>query len=184
LDSTGYTIANDTISSFFLVIVRQLPSSFQVLLIVGFVRAVTCPPVLLIKRIVKQFIFCVSHNFFSLFFLEERNSREDNKNDKAEEKENFETVTLPRVRISRARYRSFASDKIYIALENIPPESFIRAKMKLVRRNSLRATPNERANDVAKIRPILPHTERPTVVERANNKKNELLNAPRWSTLT
>tara|TARA_B100001173_G_scaffold14266_1_gene11863 strand:+ start:1742 stop:2167 length:426 start_codon:yes stop_codon:yes gene_type:complete len=141
--------------------------------------------VLLIKRIVKQFIFWLVTviNFFSLFFLEERN-REDNKNDKAEEKENFETVTLPRVRISRARYRSFASDKIYIALENIPPESFIRAKMKLVRRNSLRATPNERANDVAKIRPILPHTERPTVVERANNKKNELLNAPRWSTLT
>ena len=127
---------------------------------------------LLIKRIVKQFIFWLVTviNFFSLFFLEERN-REDNKNDKAEEEENFETVTLPRVRISRARYRSFASDKIYIALENIPPESFIRAKMKLVRRNSLRATPNERANDVAKIRPILPHTERPTVVERTNTTK-------------
>lgn len=111
------------------------------------------------------------YNFFSLFFLAKKERNKDNKNDKAEEKENFETVTLPRVRISRARYRSFASDKIYIALENIPPESFIRAKMKLVRRNSLRATPNERANDVAKIRPILPHTERPTVVERANTTK-------------
>ena len=141
---------------------------------------------LLIKRIVKQFIFCVSHNFFSLFFLEERNSREDNKNDKAEEKENFETVTLPRVRISRARYRSFASDKIYIALENIPPESFIRAKMKLVRRNSLRATPNERANDVGKfVQSFHTHIkERPTTVVERANKKNELLNAPRWSTLT
>ena len=123
---------------------------------------------LLIKRIVKQFIFCVSHTvyFFSLFFLAKKETRdEDNKNDKAEEKENFETVTLPRVRISRARYRSFASDKIYIALENIPPESFIRAKMNFARRNSLRAMPNERANDVGKIRPILPRTERPTVVE-------------------
>ena len=103
--------------------------------------------------------------FFLSFFSKKETREKITKTIRAEEKENFETVTLPRVRISRARYRSFASDKIYIALENIPPESFIRAKMKLVRRNSLRATPNERANDVGKIRPILPRTERPTVVE-------------------
>ena len=58
--------------------------------------------------------------------------------------------------------------------------------MKLARRNSLRAMLNERANDVGKfVQSFHTHIkERPTTVVERANKKNELLNAPRWSTLT